>query len=157
MRRTPRRQEKPEPSVLSRGIDALWVSPDVTVVTAIDVLLAAAKRARVPVFTSLPGNAEKGALFDLGADYLGIGRAQGELAADVLDGRDPATVPVENLMPVQLHVNRLALNGLRTLMAYSRRRSAASRRAVRQRRQAREDQSPAVAPAAARRSPSRGR
>ena len=100
-------------SVLARRIDALWVSPDVTVVTAIDVLLAAAKRARVPVFTSLPGNAEKGALFDLGADYLGIGRVQGELAADVLEGRDPATVPVENLMPVQLHVNRLALDGLR--------------------------------------------
>ena len=100
-------------SVLSRNVEALWISPDVTVVTAIDVLLAAAKRARVPVFTSLPGNAEKGALFDLGADYLGIGRVQGELAADVLEGRDPATVPVENLMPVQLHVNRLALDGLR--------------------------------------------
>jgi len=99
-------------SVLSRGIDALWVSPDVTVVTAIDLLLAAAKRARVPVFTSLPGYAEKGALFDLGADYAGIGRAEGDLAADVLDGRDPATIPVENLMPVQLHVNRLALDGL---------------------------------------------
>ena len=99
-------------SVLSRGIEALWVSPDVTVVTAIDVLLAAAKRARVPVFTSLPGYAEKGALFDLGADYFGIGYVQGELAADVLDGRDPATVPVENLMPVKLHVNRLALDGL---------------------------------------------
>ena len=35
-------------SVLSRNVDALWISPDVTVVTAIDVLLAAAKRARVP-------------------------------------------------------------------------------------------------------------
>ncbi len=100
-------------SVLSRGIDALWVSPDVTVVTAIDVLLAAAKRARVPVFTSLPGYAAKGALFDLGADFVAIGRAQGELAADVLDGRDPATVPVENLMPVQLHLNTLAVEGLR--------------------------------------------
>ena len=76
-------------SVLSRGIDALWVSPDVTVVTAIDVLLAAVKRARVAMFTSLPGYAEKGALFDLGADYRSIGRVQGELAADVLDGRDP--------------------------------------------------------------------
>ena len=100
-------------SVLSRGIDALWVSPDVTVVTAIDVLLAAAKRARVPVFTSLPGYAAKGALFDLGADYFAIGHVQGELAADVLDGRDPATVPVENLMPVQLHVNTLAVDGVR--------------------------------------------
>ena len=100
-------------SVLSRGIDALWVSPDVTVATAVDVILAATKRARVPVFTSLPGHAEKGALFDLGADYIGIGTSQGQIAADVLDGRDPASIPVENLMPVKLHVNRLALKGLR--------------------------------------------
>ena len=64
------------------------------------------------MFTSLPGYAEKGALFDLGADYRSIGRVQGELAADVLEGREPATVPVENMVPVQLHVNRLAVNGL---------------------------------------------
>jgi hypothetical protein len=100
-------------SVLSRGVDALWVSPDVTVAVAVDAVLAAAKRARVPVFTSIPGNAAKGALFDLGADYFGIGSAQGQLAADVLDGKDPATIPVENLMPVKLEVNRLALAGLR--------------------------------------------
>jgi ABC-type uncharacterized transport system substrate-binding protein len=100
-------------SVLSRGIDALWVSPDVTVTTAVDLLLAAAKRAAVPVFTSLPSYAEKGALFDLGANYVGIGGVVGELAADVLDGRDPATIPVENLVPVRLMVNRLALAGLR--------------------------------------------
>lgn len=96
-------------AVLSRGIDALWVSPDVTVVTAIDLLLAAAKRAGVPVFTSLPGYADKGAIFDLGADYVGIGRAEGELAADVLEGKDPAAIPVDNLMPMQLLVNRVAL------------------------------------------------
>ena len=100
-------------SVLTRNIDALWVSPDVTVVVAVDAILAAAKRARVPVFTSLPGNAVKGALFDLGADYVGIGSTQGQLAADVLDGRDLASIPVENLMPVRLEVNRLALQGLR--------------------------------------------
>ncbi len=100
-------------SVLSRGVDALWVSPDVTVIVAVDVVLAAAKRARVPVFTSLPGNTAKGSLFDLGADYFAIGYSQGQLAADVLDGTDPATVPVDNWMPVTLEVNRLALDGLR--------------------------------------------
>jgi len=49
----------------------------------------------------------------LGADYLAIGRVAGNLAADVLDGRDPATIPVDNLMPVTLQVNRLALANLR--------------------------------------------
>jgi ABC-type uncharacterized transport system substrate-binding protein len=100
-------------SVLSRGVDALWISPDVTTTTAADVLIATARKAGVPAFTSLPGQSEKGALFDVGADYYAIGYAEGELAADVLGGRDPATVPVENLMPVELHVNLAALEGLR--------------------------------------------
>jgi ABC-type uncharacterized transport system substrate-binding protein len=100
-------------SVLSRDVDALWISPDVTTVTAADVLMGAAKRAQVPTFTSLPGHADKGALFDLGADYYAIGVTQGQLAADVLDGRAPASIPVENFMPIELHVNLLALEGLR--------------------------------------------
>jgi ABC-type uncharacterized transport system substrate-binding protein len=100
-------------SVLSRGVDALWISPDVTTTTAADVLISTARKAGLPAFTSLPGQTAKGALFDVGADYYGIGYVQGELAADVLDGRDPATVPVENMMPVELHVNLTALEGLR--------------------------------------------
>jgi ABC-type uncharacterized transport system substrate-binding protein len=100
-------------AVLSRGVDALWISPDVTTITAADVLINAARRDRIPTFTSVPGHAEKGALFDVGADYYAIGVVQGELAADVLDGVDPATIPVENVVPVELHVNVLALDGLR--------------------------------------------
>lgn len=99
-------------SVLSRGVDVLWISPDVTVQTAVDVIIGAATRARVPVFTSLPGNADKGALFDLGANYIAIGEVQGQLAADVLDGKSPAAIPVENVMPVRLSLNQQALSGL---------------------------------------------
>lgn len=100
-------------SVLSRGVDALWISGDITTITAADVLIGLAKRTRVPVFTSIPGNADKGALFDVGADYYAIGFQEGQLAADVLEGLDPATVPVDNIMPVELHVNLTALEGLR--------------------------------------------
>ena len=100
-------------SLLSRDVEALWVSPDQTVTLAIDPLISAAKRAHVPVFTSLPGNIKKGTLFDLGADYLALGHAEGELAADVLEGRSPAKIPVDNVTPVMLEVNRLALKGLR--------------------------------------------
>ncbi len=100
-------------SVLSRGVEALWVSPDQTVILGVDVLLNAAKRARVPVFTSIPGNIRKGALFDLGADYIALGHEEGLMAADVLDGRDPSQIPVENSTPVRLEINRTALSGLR--------------------------------------------
>ena len=100
-------------SLLSRGVEAVWVSPDQTVTLGIDTVISAVKRARVPVFTSLPGNIKKGTLFDLGADYLSLGHMEGLLAADVLDGRSPSQIPVENVTPVMLEVNRVALKGLR--------------------------------------------
>jgi ABC-type uncharacterized transport system substrate-binding protein len=65
------------------------------------------------VFTSIPRKSPSGALFELGADYLSIGRAAGNIAADVLDGKDPAGIPVENLMPITLQVNVLSLKDLR--------------------------------------------
>ncbi len=100
-------------SLVSRGVEAIWVSPDQTVTLGIDALISAAKRARIPVFTSLPGNVKRGTLFDLGADYLGLGHTEGMLAADVLDGRAPSQIPVENVVPVRLEVSRVALKGLR--------------------------------------------
>src|SRR5207248_3069211 len=52
-------------------------------------------------------------LFDLGGNYFEIGKAVGNLAADVLDGRSPAEIPVENFAPPVLHINTLALAGLK--------------------------------------------
>lgn len=100
-------------SLLSRNIEAIWVSPDLIASHGLDLIESKARTAGIPVFTSIPRNEPSGALFELGANYLQIGRVAGNLAADVLDGRDPAKIPVENVVPVTLHVNRLALKGLR--------------------------------------------
>src|SRR5881394_1032086 len=100
-------------SLTARGVETIWVSGDVTVLVAVDSVIAAAKRGKIPVFTVIPPTAKQGALFDLGANYYEIGISTGNLAADVLDGRRPAEIPVENLVPESLVVNRLALDGLK--------------------------------------------
>ena len=100
-------------SLTARGIEAIWISGDVTVLVAVDAVIAAAKRGKIPVFTVIPPTTKKGALFDLGANYFEIGKALGNLAADVLEGRRPADIPVENLLPETLAINRLALDGLK--------------------------------------------
>jgi len=100
-------------SLISRGAQAIWIGGDVTVLVSIDSVVAAARRGRIPVFTSVPGNAPKGALFDLGANYYELGRLIGNLGARVLKGTDPATVPVENVVPQKVMVNLTALAGLR--------------------------------------------
>jgi putative tryptophan/tyrosine transport system substrate-binding protein len=100
-------------ALLSRGVEAIWVSPDLIASHGLELIVSKAKGARIPVFTSIPSNGVSGTLFELGADYRAIGRVAGNLAADVLDGRDPSEIPVENVVPVTLKINKLALKGLR--------------------------------------------
>jgi ABC-type uncharacterized transport system substrate-binding protein len=100
-------------ALLARGVQAIWISPDLIASHGMELIVSKARNAQIPVFTSIPGNGNTGALFELGADYDAIGRVAGNLAADVLDGRDTAGIPVENVMPISLKVNKLALKGLR--------------------------------------------
>ena len=99
-------------AVMARGVQAIWAGGDVTVAVAFDSVVAAAKGGQIPVFTNMPSDVQKGALFSLGADYHEIGRLAGHLAAKVLRGTSPAGIPVDNLLPQQLAVNTAALKGI---------------------------------------------
>jgi ABC-type uncharacterized transport system substrate-binding protein len=92
-------------SLLARGVEAIFIGGDNTVEMAMNTIVKVANDGRTPVIACAPGHAEVGALIGLGADYVEVGRAEGQLAADLLSGRDPATVPIVNLTP-----NKLALN-----------------------------------------------
>ena len=99
-------------ALTSKGVQAIWTGADTSVLVALDQVLAAAKSAKIPVFSVVPPQAAKGALFDLGADYLEVGRLAGLLGAKVLNGTDPATIPVENVLPEQLVLNSTVLKSI---------------------------------------------
>lgn len=99
-------------ALLGRGAQALWIGGDVTVLAALDGVIAAARKAGVPVFSITPGPPARGTLFDLGIDFRAAGRLTGTLAATILNGADPATIPIQDvldLVPRRLIVNRQAL------------------------------------------------
>jgi putative ABC transport system substrate-binding protein len=100
-------------SLVSRGIDALLMTADVTVLMAADTVIKAARQGRIPVISVVPPTFRKGALFDLGNDYETLGREVGLLAAKVLAGTSPAALPVLNRVPMSLSINRMALDGLK--------------------------------------------
>ena len=85
-------------SLLARGVEAIWVSPDLVPAQGLDVIMDKAKTARIPVFTSIPNETTiSGSLFDLGADYAAIGHAERRrLWRTCWTAADPATIPVEN-------------------------------------------------------------
>jgi ABC-type uncharacterized transport system substrate-binding protein len=92
-------------SLLARGVEAIFIGGDNTVEMAMNTIVKLANDGRIPVIGCAPGHADAGALIGLGADYVEVGRVEGQLAAELLSGRDPATVPIVNLTP-----NKLALN-----------------------------------------------
>jgi len=103
-------------ALLGRGSQAIWVGGDVMVMVAIDSVIATARKGGIPVFTVIPGKADRGTLFDIGVQYLECGELAGKLAAEVLNGADPATIPIRDvleLVPRRLVVNRQVLAGLK--------------------------------------------
>ncbi len=100
-------------SLVARGVQALWVGGDVTVLAALDSVVAAGRKGGIPVFTNMPGATSRGSLFDLGANYYEVGRLAGALAAQILNGSDPAKIPVENVLPIKLVINKAALSDLK--------------------------------------------
>ncbi|MFP4153268.1 MAG: ABC transporter substrate binding protein [Alkalispirochaeta sp.] len=80
-------------SIIDR-VDAIYVSLDNTVVSAISALTDVAEGAGVPVISADTTSAENGGvLLALGFNYYKFGRATGRLVADILDGTDPASIP----------------------------------------------------------------
>jgi hypothetical protein len=56
---------------------------------------------------------KKGALLDIGGNYMMVGRAMGMRAADVLDGRRPSEFRAEFYEPKTVTLNKKALVGLK--------------------------------------------
>lgn len=100
-------------SLVSRGVDALWVGGDVTVMVAIDSLVSVARKGGIPVFSIVPPAVDHGAIFDYGANFYDVGKDTGTLAAQVLRGADIRKIPVRNMVPVRILINQTALKGLK--------------------------------------------
>jgi ABC-type uncharacterized transport system substrate-binding protein len=99
-------------SLIGRGVQAIWVGGDNTVLSSLDAVIAPARSASVPVFTSIPGSAARGALFDFGADYYRVGESVGRLAGRVLDGESPAEMPILYEVPPEFWINPIALRSV---------------------------------------------
>mgnify|MGYP006274692823 CR=1 FL=1 len=98
-------------STISRGAEAIFVPGDTTVVSAVDSVIATAAKAGVAVFSVNPGPPERGTLFDVGYNFREVGLVAGRLAADLLAGADPRTVPIRETggeIPPYLTVNLAA-------------------------------------------------
>jgi putative ABC transport system substrate-binding protein len=77
-------------------VDAIYISTDNTVVSALSSVTEVAVAAGVPVVSADPTSAEQ---FDVlaayGFDYYTMGRATGRLISEIVEGADPSEVPTQ--------------------------------------------------------------
>ena len=91
-------------SLLGR-VQALYVTTDNTVVSALEAVVDVAVKGRLPLLVADPTSLERGALVCTGFDYYDHGRMTGEVVLEILKGTPPSEIPVKYQKGTQLWLN----------------------------------------------------
>ena len=92
-------------SLCSRRIDALCQVAGNLLGSSFSSISRAARQAKLPVFAFLSTQAQQGAVVVVARDYYDGGREAGLLAARVMRGEDPASLPIQPLQTTRTIVN----------------------------------------------------
>jgi len=92
-----------------RRVDALYISTDNTVVSAMSSVAEVAMKGKVPIMSADPSSAENyPVLAAWGFDYYKMGRVTGKMAIEILKGKKPEQMPTRfmtNTADIDLLVN----------------------------------------------------
>ncbi len=86
-------------------VDAIYVSTDNTVVSALDAVIQITNANDIPLILADPTTLEKGALIALGFNYYQHGQQTAPIVVKILEGTKPSDIPVEFAKNVELWVN----------------------------------------------------
>ncbi len=92
-------------SLIGGGVNAVFGMADTTVISAFPALAQSLKREQIPLIADDNSLMGSGALFSCGANPTGEGRHAGRMAARVLMGDNPASMPFEPSMESETAVD----------------------------------------------------
>lgn len=90
---------------LQGKVDAVLLTSDNTVISALPTVIQAGERGKLPVFTVDTSSVETGAVAAVGFSYYDLGRATGKQVAQILNGAAPGDIPVGFLQAHDLYIN----------------------------------------------------
>ena len=88
-----------------RNVQAMWVTGDNTALQSFDGIVKAVTTAKLPLIINDPEFTGRGALACVGIGWYPAGKAAGVLAARVLKGEDPASIPFQEVAEKKLVLN----------------------------------------------------
>lgn len=86
-------------------VDAIYLPTDNTVISSLSAVLQVAEENKIPVIAGESNSVEEGALATLGIDYYKLGSQTAESALRVLNGENPADIPVETQKGADIVIN----------------------------------------------------
>jgi len=99
-------------SLCSRKIDALCQIPGNLTASSFPSIAQAAQRAKLPIFAFQTSQAYAGATVTLARDYADGGREAGLIAARIMRGENPTSIPFQGVKKTRLIVNLEAARSL---------------------------------------------
>lgn len=85
--------------------DALLITTDNTVVSALPAVIQAGEKSKLPVFTVDTSSVEQGAIAAVGFGYYDLGRATGKQVVQILGGTAAGDIPVGFMKAEDLYLN----------------------------------------------------
>jgi len=92
-------------SLVGRGVDAIFVPLDNTVLAAMESVLKIAHQHSIPVFSSDRDSVGQGALASSGYSHFDTGYAAGQMVVKVLNGANPGEMPVATAQNLNIYIN----------------------------------------------------
>lgn len=89
-------------------VDVIHIATDNTVVSAFESVVKVCEDNKIPLFAADIDSVPRGAIAALAIDYYRLGRQSGNMAVEILQGANPADMPVETLKDLKLVVNKQA-------------------------------------------------
>jgi putative tryptophan/tyrosine transport system substrate-binding protein len=94
-------------------VDAVYLSTDNTVISAVDSVIKVSEKDKLPLFSADVDSVKRGAVAALGFDYYRHGYQTGLMAKRIMiDGAFPSETPIETQQQLTLHLNLKAAKKL---------------------------------------------
>lgn len=90
---------------LAGDVDGLYIPTDNTLASTAATVGQIAKEYKLPVVTGSAEQVEAGGLATYSIDFFSLGKQTSQMALDILEGADPATIPVQTPKNYSLTVN----------------------------------------------------
>ncbi|RVU76722.1 tryptophan ABC transporter substrate-binding protein [Lactobacillus xujianguonis] len=91
---------------MARKVDAVYVPTDNTIASGFAALLKATNAAQIPIFPAADTMVKEGGLATRSVSQYDMGILTGKMAAEVLKGKKPATLPIQRIKHYETVINQ---------------------------------------------------